>query len=114
MDVIKRNGQKQQFSEQKMRKSIESAVQDAGYNVQDKRNLIDKTVQDVTQTIGNVDQVESKQIRNIIIDDLGQEEQAGGDTDVAAAWRNYELEHGIEYEERPGHSHELDSFKRKK
>lgn len=113
-DVIKRNGRIEPFREEKIRKTLESATRHAGYDPQDQRDLIDKTIQDVKQQIGNVDQVEAGEIRNIVLNDLEQEEQSTGDTDIAAAWRNYELEHGIIYEEKVSKKpHKLESFKRR-
>lgn len=97
IEVIKRNGQTEPFREEKIKSSIENAVHDAGYKTQDKRNLVNKTIHDVKQTIGDVDLVESGEIRNIVLDDLEQDE--GGEKGIAAAWRNYEKTHGIIYEE---------------
>ncbi len=112
-DVIKRNGQTEPFREEKVRNSLESATRDAGYDPQEKRNLIDKTVQDVTQNVQNTDQVKAGQIRNLILNDIEEEEQEAGSTDIAAAWRNYEDENGIDYPEQTGgRRHILDSFKR--
>lgn len=91
---------------------MESATRDAGYNPQNKRNLIDKTIQDVAQNVQNVNQVKSEHIRNLVLNDI-EEEQEAGSTDIAAAWRNYEDEHGIDFPEEMGdRRHILDSFKR--
>lgn len=112
-DVIKSNGRKEPFSEEKVRNSLQSAIRDAGYNVQEKQNLIDKTVRDVTQNVRDIDQVETEKIRNLVLNDIEEEEQKAGETDIAAAWRNYEMEHGINYAEKPSdRQHILDSFKR--
>ena len=98
-DVIKSNGKREQFSEQKVKNSIESAVKDAGLNPQQKSGLINNTVQDVKQQVMNKDEVRTNEIRDIVIDDLEQDEEQAGETTVAQAWRNYEQEHGIMYEE---------------
>lgn len=97
-DVIKRNGKKEPFSEEKVRNSIESAVKDAGYRTQGKKRLIDKTLNDVNQVVQGKEKISSAKIRNIVINDLEQE----WDEDqipVARAWRNYELKHGVIYKE---------------
>ncbi len=98
-DVIKSNGKREQFSEQKVKKSIESAVRDAGLNPQQKSGLIDNTVNDVKQQVMNKDEVRTNEIRDIVINDLDQDEEQAGETTVGQAWRNYEEEHGIHYEE---------------
>ena len=98
-DVIKSNGKREQFSEQKVKKSIESAVKDAGLNPQQKSGLIDNTVNDVKQQVMSKNEVKTNEIRDIVINDLEQDEEQAGETTVAQAWRNYEEEHGINYGE---------------
>jgi transcriptional regulator NrdR family protein len=97
-DVIKRNGKKELFSEQKVKNSVESAVKDAGYNVNAKKRLIDKTLKDVNQAVQGKKEISSAKIRNIVINDLEQEWDED-QVPVARAWRNYELKHGIIYKE---------------
>ncbi|WP_424354885.1 ATP cone domain-containing protein [Methanobacterium sp. MBAC-LM] len=91
-DVIKSNGKKEQFSEQKVKKSIESAVKDAGFSPQEKMNVIDHASQDAIQMAQNKNQVQTKQIRDTILSDLEQDDQQ-----VANAWKQYERQHGINY-----------------
>lgn len=43
-DVILRNGKKEQFSENKLRNSIESAIKDASLDLKNHGELIDKTL----------------------------------------------------------------------
>ncbi|WP_414469005.1 ATP cone domain-containing protein [Methanobacterium sp. ACI-7] len=113
VDVIKRNGKIEQFREEKIRISIQSAVRDAGYDIQEKQNLIDNTVDDVAENVRNVKHIEAKKIRDLILNDI-EEDQKPGSSDIAAAWRNYEEKEGIEYKEETGDRQQiLDSFKRK-
>ena len=113
-DVVKSNGQKEPFKEEKIKKSIESAAEEAGYDPQHKMNLINKTVQDVKQRIGNKSQVRSQDIRNLVLNDLDQEEQKAGETDIGMQWRNWEEEHGVDYKEDPKiNPHVLDEFKQR-
>lgn len=98
-DVIKSNGKREMFSEQKIKKSIESAIKDAGLNPQKKSGLVNNTVNDVKQQVINKDEVRTNEIRDIVIDDLEQDEEQAGETTIAQAWRNYEQEHGIIYGE---------------
>lgn len=97
-DVIKRNGQRELFSEEKVKNSVESAVEDAGLRVQAKRRLLDKTMTDVKKAVQNKDEISTAKIRNIIINDFEQDWE-GDEVPVARAWRNYELKHGIIYKE---------------
>ena len=97
-DVIKRNGKKEPFSEQKVKNSVESAVRDAGYRTHAKKRLINKTLTDVNQAVQGKDEISSAKIRNIVINDLEQEWDEN-QVSAANAWRNYELKHGIIYRE---------------
>ncbi|WP_424354883.1 ATP cone domain-containing protein [Methanobacterium sp. MBAC-LM] len=97
-DVIKRNGKKEPFSEQKVKNSVESAVKAAGYRTQAKKRLIDKTLKDVNQAVQGKEEISSAKIRNIVINDLEQEWEED-QAPVTRAWRNYELKHGTIYRE---------------
>ncbi len=97
-DVIKRNGKKEPFNEEKVKNSIKNAVKDAGYRVQVKKRLIDRTINDLNKAIHDKEEISTSKIRNIIINDIEQEwneDQAP----VTRAWRNYELKHGVIYKE---------------
>ena len=90
--VIKRNGQKEQFKEEKVRMSVEDAVKDAGFDIGQKKDVIEHASQDATQIARGMDQIDAKQIRDTILRDLEQD-----DNQVAQAWRNYERTHGMKY-----------------
>ena len=98
IEVVKRNGRKEPFNEEKVKNSIESALKDAGYKVQAKRRLIDKTMKDLNKVVQDKGEISTAEIRNIVINDLEQEWDED-QVPVARAWRNYELEHGIIYRE---------------
>ncbi|MGB9937825.1 MAG: ATP cone domain-containing protein [Methanobacterium sp.] len=91
-DVIKRNGRKKPFKEQKVRKSVENAVKDAGFNLQEKVHVIEHATQDAIRKAEGKDEIESKQIRNTILNDLEHDDQK-----VARSWKNYEDQHGMTY-----------------
>ena len=97
-DVIKLNGKKERFSEEKVKNSIESAIKDAGLNINAKKKLIDNTLNDVNELVGNKKEVTAEDIRRVIIDDF-EHDWEGDQVPVAQAWRNYELKHGIIYRE---------------
>ncbi|MGB9937827.1 MAG: ATP cone domain-containing protein [Methanobacterium sp.] len=97
-DVIKRNGDREPYSEEKVRHSVEKAIQDAGLRTQSKKRLIDKVMDDVNQVIKDRDEVTTGKIRNVIINDF-EGEWVGDEVPMARAWRNYELKHGIIYKD---------------
>lgn len=112
VDVIKRNGKIEPFREEKIRNSIQSAVRDAGYDVQEKQNLIDNIADDVAENVRNVKQIEAEKIRNLVLNDIG-EDQKPGSSDIATAWRDCEQKNRIEYNEETGDRQQImDSFKR--
>lgn len=91
-DVIKSNGKREQFSPEKVKNSVENAVKDAGFSPQEKMNVIEHASQDVIQMAQNKNQIQTKQIRDTVLNDLEQDDQQ-----VANAWKQYERQHGINY-----------------
>lgn len=61
-DVIKRNGKKEQFKPQKLRKAIENAITDAGYTVTEQMSTIEQATQDVENMAMNRNEISSKEI----------------------------------------------------
>ncbi len=91
-DVIKRNGKKEAFKPQKLRKSIESAVSDSGSTITDQMKAIEHATQDAENLARGRNEISSKDLRNEIVNDLESDAP-----EVAQAWRNYEQKHGINY-----------------
>lgn len=91
-DVIKRNGMKEPLRPEKIQKSLEEAVRDAGFKPEQKMNVIEHASQDAIQMAKRMDHVESRQIRDTILNDLEQDDKL-----IAQAWIHYEREHDINY-----------------
>lgn len=91
-DVIKRNGMKEPLRPEKIQKSLEEAVRDAGFKPEQKMNVIEHASQDAIQMAKRMDQIESKQIRDMILNDLEQDDKL-----IAQAWIHYEQKHDINY-----------------
>ena len=89
-DVIKNNGKKEPFRPQKLRKSIENAVTDAGFSVTEKMDAIEHATNDAENLARNRNEISSKDLRNEIVNDL-----EGDAPEAAQAWRNYEKQHGM-------------------
>ena len=88
-DVIKRNGQKERFKPQKLRKSIENAVSDAGSTLTKQMKAIEHATQDAENIAMNRNEISSKELRNEIVNDLESDAP-----EIAQSWRNYEKQHG--------------------
>lgn len=91
-DVIKRNGKKEPFQPQKLRKSIENAVTDAGFTVTKQMKAIEHATQDAENIARERNEINVEELRNEIVNDLESDAP-----EVAQAWRNYEKQHGINY-----------------
>ena len=89
-DVIKRNGKKERFNAQKVRKSIENAVSDAGFTLTDKMDAIDSATSDAENIAKNRNEIKAQEIRNEVLNDLESDAP-----EAAQAWRNYEKQHGM-------------------
>ncbi|MDD1774837.1 MAG: hypothetical protein LUQ24_04850 [Methanobacterium sp.] len=87
--VVKRNGRKEFYNEDKVRRSLEAAVENAGYNLDSKRQFVDKTVRNVSRNVKIMSEVPSEQINNIIERNIIQEEKVSGDSGIKAAWERY-------------------------
>jgi len=97
-DVIKRNGNKERFNEDKIKNSIKNAAKGTELSVQTKRRVIDRTIKDINQVMQDRDEIETAKIRNIVINQL-EKEGHEDKVPIERAWRNYELKHGIIYKE---------------
>ena len=91
-DVIKRNGKKEQFRPQKLRKSIENAVSDSGSTITNEMKAIEHATQDAEELAMNRNEISTKDLRNEVLNDLESDAPK-----VAQAWRNYEKQHGINF-----------------
>ncbi|MGB9937826.1 MAG: ATP cone domain-containing protein [Methanobacterium sp.] len=89
-DVIKRNGRKEPFQPQKLRKSIENAVTQAGFTVTKQMKAIEHATHDAENIARERNEISAEELRNEIVNDLESDAP-----EVAQAWRNYEKEHGI-------------------
>lgn len=88
-DVIKSTGKKEPFKPEKIRKSVESAITDAGFTLSSKMKAVEHASQDAMNLARGKNEISTKDLRNEILNDLE------GDVPKAAqAWRNYEKQHG--------------------
>jgi len=91
-DIIKRNGKKEPFKPQKLRKSIESAVSDSGSTITKEMKAIEHATQDAENLARGRNEISSEDLRNEVVNDLESDAPQ-----VAQAWKNYERQHGINY-----------------
>ncbi len=83
--VIKNDGSKQPFDPQKIRTSIENAADQAGIELERKREIVRDVLKDVLNYVRSEEQIETKELRDRILENLDEIEPT-----VAEAWRSYE------------------------
>ncbi|MCK9187011.1 MAG: ATP cone domain-containing protein [Candidatus Colwellbacteria bacterium] len=83
--VIKKDGAKEPYDEEKLRNSIIAAAKDAGFDEDRIRQVVNNITQKVTDRISGEEEVASHRLREIILRELDNIE-----AEIADAWRKYE------------------------
>jgi len=87
--VIKRDGTKEPFDAEKIRKSIAAASEQANLSEERKNELVEQVTATVLQMAEPREEIATSEIREKILSELDQIEPA-----VSAAWRKYDEEKG--------------------
>lgn len=85
MLVIKKDGRKELFDFEKLKKSIAAAAKDAGLTPEKASELVTEVSANVFQLISKNEEVQSKEIREKILSELNRVEPA-----VVESWQKYE------------------------
>mgnify|MGYP001484297346 CR=1 FL=1 len=85
MKVIKRRGFTEAFDPSKIRASLERDTVDAGYTVDEKKEIIDKVLRTVTEKIDREEEIRTDTIRMCLLTELDKCEPY-----IAKSWRRYE------------------------
>ncbi len=84
-EVIKKNGTKEPFDPEKIRKSIAGAVQRTDIPEERKNEVVEQVAAAVIPTLEGREEIETSEIRENILSQLDRVEPG-----VANAWREYE------------------------
>lgn len=84
--VIKKDGSKEPFEEEKIKQSVRAAAQDAGLEAAQQEDLAEKVTQNVKEEIINREEITSLELRDKILGELDLLAP-----EVSASWRDYEL-----------------------
>ena len=87
-DVIKSTGKKEPFKPEKVRRSIENAITDAGFTLTSKMEAVEHASEDAMNLARGRNEISTKDIRNEIVNDLESDAP-----EAAQSWRNYEKQH---------------------
>lgn len=82
--VIKRDGSREPFDVDKMKRSILNAAESAGLSRESAKSAVSRVVSAVLQYTENQDEIYTESLRNLILDDLDQFVPAASE-----AWREY-------------------------
>ena len=98
-DVINKDGLKESFDEQKLRNSLENAINEAGEDLNKRTPLVDKIMGEIDNFVQNKEVIKAEDLRHIILNNF-EKEWVGDQVPMARVWRNYELRHKIIYKEK--------------
>lgn len=83
--VIKKDGSKQPFDAEKIRRAIEGAAQEAGLPGEQASQVATQVSGIVVERAGAQEEIATSEIKSMILDELDKAEPT-----VSAAWRAYE------------------------
>jgi transcriptional regulator NrdR family protein len=86
--VIKRNGERELFDADKIRRAIGKAIKDMGMNVENKKALIDTVTINVAGSIGMRNEIKTSEIRDKVLTEIGKI-----DASVLEAWKRFDRNH---------------------
>lgn len=85
MKVVKKRGSIESYQPTKIRKSLEKATIDAGYSVEEKKNILDKVYSNINKKLEEKKEVKSDTIRVCLLTELDKCEPY-----IAKSWRSFE------------------------
>lgn len=85
--VIKKDGTKEPFDAEKIRKSIAAAAEQAGLSEERKNEVVEQVATTVIQVAGGKEEIATSELREKILSELDRVEPS-----VSAAWRKHDQE----------------------
>lgn len=85
VSVIKSDGKIEEFDINKLKKSIENASLDAGYEEDQVFQIVEDVSEYVLESINNLERVDTQSLKNLILAKLDKDYPA-----IAKAWRDYD------------------------
>jgi transcriptional regulator NrdR family protein len=68
--VIKRRGTMEDFNPDKIKGTLQKATIDAGYTVDEKKDILDEVYSNITQKLGEKETIDTKTIRGCLLTEL--------------------------------------------
>ncbi|MDI6644210.1 MAG: ATP cone domain-containing protein [Methanobacteriaceae archaeon] len=85
MKVVKKRGTIESYQPSKIKKSLEKAAIDAGYSVEEKKNIINKVYSNINQRLEDKKEIKTDTIRGCLLTELDKCEPY-----IAKSWRRFE------------------------
>jgi len=83
--VVKKNGQTENFDINKIKKAIENAASDAGYEESQITSIVEEVSQSVLESIKDLERVDTSSLKNLILSILDNKYP-----NISKAWRDYD------------------------
>ena len=83
--VVKRNGNIEDFDEEKFKMSVFNAARDAGYDENKALEISEEVLEFVLDSIKDLETVDSESLRNLVLNKLDADYQ-----EIAKKWREFE------------------------
>ncbi|MBM4241060.1 MAG: transcriptional regulator [Euryarchaeota archaeon] len=68
--VIKRRGTIEDFNPDKIKGTLQKATIDAGYTVEEKKDILDEVYSNITQKLGGKEKIDTETIRGCLLTEL--------------------------------------------
>lgn len=88
-EVIKKDGTREPFDGEKIRRAIELAGKEAGLGEDRISEVVDQVSRSVIDSLASKDEVSTSEIREMVLNELDNVEPS-----VADAWRRYDQQRG--------------------
>jgi transcriptional repressor NrdR len=84
-EVIKRNGSREPFEPEKIRRSVKKAAVDSGSSLETKKDVIDRISNYTISVAEQKDEIETKEIRERVLEEMDKLEPS-----ISGAWRKFD------------------------
>ena len=85
LKVVKKNGEVENFDEEKLKRSVFNAAKDAGYDENRALEISEEVLEFVLDSIENLETVDSESLRDLILNKLDADYP-----EISEKWREYE------------------------
>ncbi len=85
VEIIKKGGAKEQFDKEKIKKSIEKAAIDAGYNLEKIKTLINEITKSIEKDAQNKEELDTAMIRVSVFNKLEKREPS-----IVESWKKFD------------------------